>query len=312
MAKLFIIGNGFDCYAHRMRTKYSDFRDFIIKKYPDIVYSNYVPESQLMPDGEVEYDDDEVAGFIVQILGVCMDSNWSTLENLLGMQNLYDEFAWHFQIVDMEADDNDISHAIKSNEDYGKDIGESFVKLRDLFNEWVWQELGGIDYRKVCRSENIHRIILQGDYFLNFNYTHTLEEVYAVPFEKVCHIHGDINSEAKSIYFGHGSESEIEESEELWGAEDALNQLKRGLRKDTNQALMKKQKFFDNLNDVTEIYSYGFSFSDVDMIYMAEICRHIQPENVTWYFNTFDWENNKQYIQKIDCLGFKTKCKSEW
>lgn len=33
--KLFIIGNGFDCYGHNMPTQYIDFKNFLLRKYPD-------------------------------------------------------------------------------------------------------------------------------------------------------------------------------------------------------------------------------------------------------------------------------------
>ena len=38
--------------------------------------------------------------------------------------------------------------------------------------------------------------------FLNFNYTPTLELVYGIHPEQVCHIHGDCRDQSSEIYFG--------------------------------------------------------------------------------------------------------------
>lgn len=47
------------------------------------------------------------------------------------------------------------------------------------------------------------------------------------------------------------------------GAEFEMNQLKRKLRKDTQRALYSNEEFFNKLRDVSEIYSWRFSFSEV-------------------------------------------------
>ena len=54
MTNLFIIGNGFDI-SHGMKTKYSDFRNYLIKKYSikqaDLESSyGLIPESITFPD----------------------------------------------------------------------------------------------------------------------------------------------------------------------------------------------------------------------------------------------------------------------
>lgn len=132
--------------------------------------------------------------------------------------------------------------------------------------------------------------VLEGNnHFLNFNYTETLESAYCK--NNVCHIHGRIGDEQEDIYFGHGDDEEYPESLETLGAEVALGQLKRSLRKDTTKALYDNKAFFDGLKDVTEIYSYGFSFSDVDMIYIETIRNIICPGTI-WFLNSYSWNES--------------------
>ena len=54
---------------------------------------------------------------------------------------------------------------------------------------------------KVQQIVALENLIESKDVFLNFNYTETLEIVYQVKAEKVCHIHGKRGEE---LIFGHG------------------------------------------------------------------------------------------------------------
>ncbi len=71
-------------------------------------------------------------------------------------------------------------------------------------------------------------------------------------------------------------------------------------------------KFFRKLSNVKKIYSYGFSFSEVDMVYIKEISRILDAKRVRWYFNQYDWINNKENIEKVKRLGFKIRVSRRW
>lgn len=48
---LFVIGNGFDMHLHHLPTAYSDFRDFLIEKYPGCdEYDDLIPVSSGIDD----------------------------------------------------------------------------------------------------------------------------------------------------------------------------------------------------------------------------------------------------------------------
>lgn len=74
---------------------------------------------------------------------------------------------------------------------------------------------------------------------------------------------------------------------------------------DTSDALLFHQQFFKNLSGVEKVYSFGFSFSDVDLIYIKEICKNIDVENVRWYINEFDKAKCESFEEKITSCGFK-------
>ena len=96
------------------------------------------------------------------------------------------------------------------------------------------------------------------------------------------------------------------------GISDAYNRLKIDLRKNTSKALSDNYNFFERISGVRKIYSYGFSFSNVDMIYLEEICKHIDPNKVRWYFNRYDWKNNQDSVNKVRNLGFKIRISRRW
>lgn len=70
--------------------------------------------------------------------------------------------------------------------------------------------------------------------------------------------------------------------------------------------------FFDKLKSITDVYSYGFSFSDVDMIYIDRISKTVDVQNVVWHFNTYDWDKNHHYIDKIKAYGYKVAKEPIW
>lgn len=63
--------------------------------------------------------------------------------------------------------------------------------------------------------------------------------------------------------------------------------------------------FFKELQgDVDSIYSYGFSFGEVDLIYIEEIFKHLNSENIIWYLHYYDKTKNEKYKEKNKKCGF--------
>lgn len=310
--KLFIIGNGFDI-RHGMNTKYDDFRDFLLKKYPDIdKYFDGILMTTNMPGGNKEYDMDEVVGSVVRTIDECSDPEWKNLEECLGnkfIENIIYDNEWVYYETDLLEDDS-IFRSFCINEDMAQSIAKAYEKILELFEMWVFEDLASIDYSKIrrfkCTPSFRHSL------FINFNYTLTLERIYGVCADDICYIHGNSLDPCSKIYFGHGDDEELGEFLQYMGIESAYNELKRRLRKNTRQAISENSEFFRNLKKVKRIYSYGFSFSDADKDYLEEICKNINPNKTTWFFNKYDWDNNFDYVKKISVLGFKVKRSRQW
>ena len=140
-----------------------------------------------------------------------------------------------------------------------------------------------------------------------FNYTETLEDLYMVNKESVCHIHG---RQGENILFGHGDANDYtdEYMRKNIGSENSLTELNNFLKKDTEKALEDNEQFFDGINNtIREVYSIGFSFACVDLIYIREVCEKL-PDNAVWYLNKFNPNDIPIFTniqKKLKECGFK-------
>lgn len=311
MERLFIIGNGFD-KAHNLNTSYYDFKEYIIRRYPKGKkgYSGLL-EGTSMPDGVIEYNLEEVVGSIIKTIDECGEDAWGALEECLGgafIDTIYFDNQWAYSETNIE--DEHIFRSIYENEDITQSVTDAYKILSSLFRDWVYEDLSSIKYDEICPLNSTP--IFDDGLFLSFNYTMTLEMVYGVSNDRICHIHGAVINPKSRVYFGHGDDSEFKEFPQFIGADRAYNSLKRFLRKDTSEALYANWDFFEKIKGVKEIYTFGFSFSDVDMIYLEEICSRIDVNAVTWYINNYDWINNPYYVDVVKKMGFTVKKSEEW
>ncbi|MDF2649960.1 MAG: hypothetical protein K0Q73_5765 [Paenibacillus sp.] len=298
MTSLFIIGNGFDL-AHGMQTSYEDFHQYLKEEYPDASFDGCAPEAQMMPDGDMSYDDIDVVGFLMEVITNAepKGEKWSDLETSLGYLDL-DEYLDNW--FDEEDDDNDW-HKVYRNEDLSNNLVGAVLKISDYFAEWI----DTIDIDDVSPKSDFEKLIDNGkDLFLTFNYTNTLVALYEA--KNVCHIHGKQGSE---LLFGHGNDTDY--TEEYMGrhvgSEDSRQGMQEQLRKNTTEAIRVNQDFFNSIRTISvdKVYSFGFSFSEVDEIYIREISRRLPNADVTWYLNDFDdIALRKKYENVIRSCGF--------
>lgn len=299
MKKLFIIGNGFDV-SHKLPTKYSDFQDYLKENYSD-ASDEYliVPESFMMPDGDERYNDDEVVGFLLKIITEAEATGraWSDLENTLGQLDFDECFDdWYAD----DDDDNDW-HEVYRNEDIASNVSGAVKMIKEYFSDWI-ETIDIFDTERKIKF--YHLIDKNNDLFLTFNYTETLEEIYEAI--NVYHIHGKQGGE---LVFGHGNDMDNydEYMNRNIGSENHLSELQMALKKDTQTVIYQNKSLFKELSAVDEIYSYGFSFSDVDMVYIKEICRVSSTENIVWYIHDFDSGKFDVFKEKINNCGFQGK-----
>lgn len=327
---LFLIGNGFDL-EHDYPTSYDHFREYLIKRFPGADENSYiVPSSTQMPDGDEQYDMDEVAGFIIRILDECAGDEWSDLESSLGHDTIRSLMGDLFE-VNPEQSDRDTWHAVYNNEDISSDMSQAFRKVIDFFREWIVDYYGDFQYgfhklikgRTIDYKDYMAGVLEDADAFLSFNYTETLEKVYGIKDEKICHIHGKVGDNPERLLVGHGEEDGVKESFQTMGADSNLNELKRLLKKDTEDAFDRNVDFFDRVGGGLEsIHTFGFSFSDVDLYYIQKIAERTDPSKVTWYINKFDdakrygtdWKSIKfkRQVDKVAAMGFNILVDNRW
>lgn len=312
MANLFIIGNGFDI-DHGMRTKYCDFRQFLIDKYfieeaslDDNICE--IPSPTINQDGDEIYDEKDVATAIVQILDLTEGSTWNDIETSLGKLDycaFLDNWTGNQNVWNGDTfDEKTFKNNYYCNESNARELRNALIQIGNYFQDWIStisiSKTPIIDFQNlISGSENL---------FLNFNYTKTLEELYEI--KNVCHIHGTFKD---YIYFGHGNDKDISDKiqGEYLGAESEISDLQKSLRKNTLEAYRNNIEFFRNLETISKqdkinIYSYGFSFSDVDKFYLEKICKIIDTKDVCFYMNDFDKPpTRKKFSNKLKKCGFK-------
>lgn len=306
--KLFIIGNGFDLF-HQLPTTYYDLREYFRRSIeyrdwlgvsPDMYYlSPIVIMDDLIMNAV--FEDWNITEKRVAV-AVNKSAPLNKLQNKRlkekGIPVLDKTFLWSdFENVLGRID---FSEYLK-DEEYGSySIRSAFDCLQSRFKKWI----NSIDISNVEPDLNFKKLIdYTQDLFLTFNYTSTLEEVYKVPIQNICHIHGKCGEE---IIFGHSglNEEDFLNKNAIAGFENFAEEIFDDFTKKDKIILKKHRQFFERLVDVEEIYVMGFSFSSCDLRYINEICHKTIMAN--WHFNSYESEEKrKNYAKIIRAFGAK-------
>ena len=290
--RLYIIGNGFDIH-HGINSKYSQFKEWL-EDNQDEYNALYLLYNHFHVDGDFWYD----------------------FENSLSKFNI-SEFAeneTHKNYPDFTSD-----HFAR---EWDKPIYQSeqdFVRIADeikyAFHDWICS-LNSPNPRKQL---NLHT----GDsFFINFNYTKTLEDLYHISTSRICHIHGCVDTD-ESFILGHGEEvvSESSSSDELPDycdtsekieafydshydpvldnvTETIVNGVNTFLKKDVQSNIDNHYDMFHNLNQLEEIHVYGWSFSSIDTPYLDEILQNNDMSRLHWIIS-WHIENDKVNANKF-------------
>lgn len=300
---LFVIGNGFDL-AHGLKTSYDDFRVYMQEKYPDADSEEFVmPDVYTMPDGGEAIDDDIAVRFLIRIISVTEGDKWKDVETTLGILDFSDCFDGITYDRDSDGD-IDPWKQVYRNEDIALNIVLPTTKISEYFSGWI--DTIEISDDITIKDDFVKLINADENLFLTFNYTETLEQIYGA--KNVCHIHG---KQGEEILFGHGNDTDYSEEnmKDYIGAENALDQIQASLRKNTSRAIEQHKGFFDSIDSkVDKVYSFGFSFSEVDAIYIEQICSRLTNPNTVWYLNDYDDKNKRcEYIRILSKYGYKGK-----
>ena len=310
---LFIIGNGFDI-AHGLPTRYNNFRDFLVSSY-NIKEDNSLelPYLEYKDNSNITYEDKaKIARIIVKYIDGINGGNWCNFEEYLGKID-YNKYLNILTCTDIDLNNN---------------LEKKFICLCLCFKKWL-----SVLFEEWINSIKIENIKINNyfknyinpekDYFLTFNYTKILENLYKC--KNVLHIHGCIDKELHPI-----KKIETNLDKIIFGYKENAVYLKslieginlvddmNGIAFETASKLIKRVDKVINMysncfekierSNITRVNSYGFSFSEVDLTYIKKIISSIKINK--WYLNKFSYYNKKELRrikQILKSFGFKGK-----
>ena len=291
---LFIIGNGFDA-AHGVKSSYKYFKEYMNEYETSVFVENNTELNFCYRNIGLEgYHEVKVQdGLDVVKMAIdeaSPDAEWSQFEKTLG------ELDFESVLEDNEWIDG---WAVEENERRIWALLCSVENMKWIFARWIEQ----LDTQKNIKSD-FKQLIKEDDFVLNFNYTDTIENIYGVK-NNVLHIHG---RKGEQIIVGHGKNMESFGDFTYFVNGNGLIELNARLRKNVED-ILKEKRTIDFLNriektNVEKVFSYGFSYGDVDMPYMKEICKHLGNKAI-WSFNNYDREEKiSGFEDKLRKAGF--------
>ena len=279
MKTLYIVGNGFDLF-HDLPTSYGDFHSYI-----------KATNEKLVNDLERYF-----------YLNSNEQNQWTKFEEDLGT---FDANLFYDDICDIDIQNEDFKPSLcfSLEDDIGEQADTLIDSVRSAFEEWL--ELIDIE---IIRP----KIQLEQDsFFISFNYTLVLEQVYGIPSSKILHIHGDLNNNYGELIFGHNSVSEEIEQEldengdsnrtPFSDSKSRSKYPKSALQKPVSDIIEKYKHLFDQLGSVERIIFLGHSLNSIDLPYFSKIFQCVyEPILDVSYYN--DDEKNR-YLETIKKLG---------
>lgn len=146
-------------------------------------------------------------------------------------------------------------------------------------------------------------------FFINFNYTDTLEKIYNVPSDKVLHIHGQASHPKSQLIIGHSSKATIDDMCKSYGIikndslECTLEELNYLIaaemllftfKKPTDEIIQHKLRLID-FQQISEIAVLGHSLGNVDWPYFKFIKEHL-TQSVHWNFSAYCERDREQIL----------------
>lgn len=300
--KLNVIGNGFDLY-HGLPSSYYFFGCYLIEKDPEFFESLgkiYNLKNIRLTEPLIAHDYEYVLP----------DIFWREFERFLGDVNE------SFIIESLEDD-----LRLENDDPVEREMDEYEIaeKLKKHFSQWVIDTLDqNINYDIIRETIDIKYLLNlnRSDYYLFFNYTHVLQNLYDIPDERIIYIHGESNEDHDDeIIVGHGNEHEIEylqtkiyELEELFDYEQSsMNRIEEHkcllryieiLKKDVSLCKYRADSFYKSFNNTVDtVCVYGLSLGDVDMPYLKQI--HDKWPKANWKFSFYSDEDQKRVTNVV-------------
>lgn len=263
MSTLFVIGNGFDIW-NLLPTRYRNFNE----EYKDHL------------DEHIHYFND-----------FCdIDSEWANFEESLGSFN-QDEFHDNAAMQPTLEELGDEHKLLYGYEDEIAIKKEELVDdITSAFKNWI----RSVDVH--CAQKLMHFELPA--FFVNFNYTRTLQDVYKIPDFRILHIHGSVG---RGIVFGHGRNANLAkngyESDEPWFNETKkeVAQVLGIFHKPVGDILEHNRATLEGYDNVDNIVVIGHSVNKIDIPYFQ--CILDAYPNADW--QNYNYENIDKGIDEV-------------
>lgn len=289
MARLIIIGNGYDLAHLNGQTSYKKFSEWLCDKYElkieggnelnftlslstyDGKFLKQFGNNEEYNKHIIEIDDGRkriFSAMLVNMIADLGDESWSDFEKNLG------NLPWKKYINEANAFYKNYI-AEYSPVPYGTDlITSASGTILELFAGWV----------KTINVDNIKTDMIDAkigdtkdnDFFLIFNYTNTIEKVFSIKCkENLCYIHGSVLNN-DDIIVGHGEKTKTKGTN-LVTEDDYIREAEAVLYKNPGAIIKNHKNFFDAIknnfskDNYNEIYVYGWNGRGVDEEYLWKI-----------------------------------------
>jgi len=267
---LFIIGNGFDIH-HSIKSTYEDFRCWLMMfGHKDFVQSMEHIFGDL-PTFSQKYDTPLYL--------------WKDFEGVLAAYDSHD-FYQRLHTPTYEQYEVEKWHLMVEEE-----MGKTVAMIRPLMKLWAKQ----IDIKKVRAEMELCKKCR----YLTFNYTKVLEDVYRIPSENICHVHGSVDDE--ELIVGHNKtkkpDSHYAATDEEEITERRYIEEMNKLGKDFDGQIKKNENFFGALTDVSRVVVLGHSMGEIDLPYFRKV-RDRVCQGTHWHFSKHS-ERDENYIQEF-------------
>ena len=306
---LYIIGNGFDLH-HQINSSYSHFSSWLKENKKEV------------------YDE------IVKLYGnKVLDLEWwGDFEENLGYFDMREQIEEYSYVNHPSEDDIEKCRSFDTMGaacDVREYVGGVINKIKACFVEWVNSFNSPNTQRKiVIKKEN--------SYFINFNYSATLENIYGVKSNEICYIHMRNDYSGIEYIIGHGRDfADIKDDVEPcfppfnphkddpseYGIDANDDEITNNAKDEMINQVMSIQKpveaiikdlelsLFNRFKAVQNVYIFGLSFSKVDLPYIEAILKIIPCNSIFYisYFSKRDKDNINDFMQNRNIANNRFK-----
>ena len=266
--KLYIIGNGFDL-AHRLPTHYWDFRTYLENLYPDFLNS-FEQHYYIYPKDADEYKKN--------LLWNSFESNLANID-----EDIIIDDAVRMDLG-LESGDYGIEEPLRI---YFREEYQYINRLAKYLKQWVRT----IKIRDVVPRTTVFQN--ENCYFITFNYTSVLENVYHINTANILHIHGSLHEYDDDPVLGHGNIQRMKDIKaKLERAETYYNE------KEMSICTVIEEYYEQTFKDVNKLMYKLFSLSKKEFEEINIIGHSVAGIDLP-YFKTMDMLTNQKLIWNV-------------